>query len=96
MKTPESQLLNSRQQQRHEPTKKDILHPTIKKEPQIDGRRGCLYLIIKSHTCQVGDPQIEKELYCRGFPIGVSSEPHMRLPSLLFLTLDKEPQSTCL
>ena len=39
---------------RHEPTKKDILHLKIKKEPQIDGRRGA-YTLIKAHTCQVGD-----------------------------------------
>ena len=55
-KTPESQLTAEQPSttRRHEPTKKDILHLKIKKEPQIDGRRGA-YTLIKAHTCQVGD-----------------------------------------
>lgn len=51
------------------------------KEPQQDGRRGNCD-IIKSHTPQVGRPQIGKQLYCRSSLPGVRSMTHISLPSL--------------
>ena len=54
------------------------------------GRRGRLDITM-SHTPGMGAPQTGEELYCRGSLLGVTSEPHVGLPSQGVLHQEVKP-----